>query len=154
MKFLNSDYSRGYANFAKGTSRRQASNNVTPKRSSSAPMAPITPAQEITKSPKSVKGNPRGTNASSAITPAYGPQPLYGPQQKKGKLGNAKDAIEGKAQYYGAKAKNTLAKAGRFISNNKVGVGLATAGALGAAGVAIARKMRSDKGRKRGQYSK
>lgn len=145
MKFLNSDYSKGYANFAKGTSRRQASNNITPKRSSSAPMAPTTPAKDAVKSPASVKGNRRGANASSAMTPAYGPQPLYGPQQKKGKLGNAVDSARGKAQYLGAKTKNTLKKAGSFIAKNKVGVGLAAAGALGAAGGAIALKMRNKK---------
>jgi hypothetical protein len=148
MKFMNSKYSKGYANFAK---KGNQSRSPGRKGQSGAPTPSTTPF-EAPKSQAAAK-NPRGGNASSALTPAYGPQPLYGPQQKKGKLGNAKDAVAGKAQYYGAKAKNTLAKAGKFISKNKVGVGLAAAGALGAAGVAMARKMRSDKGRKRGNYS-
>lgn len=142
MKFLNSDYSKGYANFAKKTSSAP-----TKKRSSSAPMQSYPAAKETAVASKSSGKNPRGGNASSAMTPAYGPQPLYGPQQKKGKLGKAKDAVAGKAQYLGAKTKNTLAKAGSFIAKNKVGAGLAAAGALGAGigATALARKMRNKK---------
>lgn len=49
-----------------------------------------------------------------------------------------------------------LREAGQFIMKNKVGTGLAAAGALGAGigATALIRKMRSDKGKKRGQYSK
>lgn len=50
------------------------------------------------------------------------------------------------------KGVSLLKKAGRFVMKNKVGVGLGAAGALGAAGLAI-RKMRSDKGKKRGNYN-
>lgn len=148
MKFLNSDYNRGYANFGVSREQKQA-------RKLAAKNAQKLALQNKT-APTS-GGFKALTNTEDAIKgAAYGPQPMIGPQQKKGGFGKAKDAIEGKAQYYGAKAKNTLAKAGNFVKNNKVGVGLAAAGALGAAGagLAIARKMRSDKGRKRGQYSK
>ena len=155
---MNSNY--GYANFAKkanqsrspgrkGQQPRSASPSTQPyvaAKPQSAPSASTSSGQRINMQ--------RGYNASDALNPAYGPQPLVGPQQQKGVFGKTKDAVAGKAQYYGAKAKNTLAKAGRFIKNNKVGVGLAAAGALGAAGYGIARKMRSDKGKKRGQYSK
>jgi hypothetical protein len=175
MKFLNSNY--GYANFAKGsrtsggTSRRsggnEAANSKRPGRTGNTPAAKVTtngpdivapakrPANQGAGAYSSKNPNMwRGENASKALSPANGPQPFYGPQQKKGKLGNLKDAVEGKAQYYGAKGKNMLAKAGKFISNNKVGVGLAAAGALGAAGAGLAiRKMRSDKGKKRGNYN-
>lgn len=162
MKFLNSNY--GYANFAKkssrtsgGTSRRpgrnEAPNAKRPGRTGNTP-APKVVTKNTADIVPSTLNSRKGYNASSALTPAYGPQPLYGPQQKKGFLGSAKDTIEGKAQYYGAKGKNMLAKAGKFISKNKVGVGLAAAGALGAAGAGLAlRKMRSDKGKKRGNYN-
>lgn len=175
---MNSNY--GYANFAKkssrtsgGTSRRsggnEAPNSKRPGRTGNTPAAKVTtngpdivapakrPANQGAGAYSSKNPNMwRGENASKALSPANGPQPFYGPQQKKGWLGNTKDAVEGKAQYYGAKAKNTLAKAGRFIGNNKVGVGLAAAGALGAGigATALMRKMRSDKGKKRGKYSK
>jgi len=48
--------------------------------------------------------------------------------------------------------KRGLKAAGRFAMKNKLGVGLAAAGALGAVGYGVYRKTRSDKGRKRGSY--
>jgi len=72
----------------------------------------------------------------------------------QGKAGKkVKSAIAGAKQsgrdavYAGKKG---LKAAGRFAMRNKVGVGLAAAGALGAVGYGVYRKTRSDKGRKRG----
>lgn len=128
MKFLNSDYSKGYANFAAA--------GYYAKKKAAAETANSNAVRE--------RAMARQGKAASSPTP-FGPQPLVGPQQKKGFFGKTKDAAAGKAQYLGAKTKNTLAKAGKFIKNNKVGVGLAAAGALGAAGGAIALKMRNKK---------
>jgi len=151
MKFLNSDYSKGYANFAGGRNRSEKAKPNADSKSIRERAVARGNAQES----KVVRQNAMARQGRAASTPTpFGPQPLVGPQQKKGFFGKAKDAAAGKRQYYGAKAKNSLSSAGKFIAKNKVGVGLAAAGALGAAGVAMARKMRSDKGKKRGQYSK
>lgn len=139
MKFLNSNY--GYANFAKGAMGQNAPSNSranpTPKKLGKG-YSSKNPAMG------------RGDFAPSVFANETGPQPMYGPKQAESKLGNAKNAIESKAQGYGAKGKNMLARAGKFVKNNKVGVGLAAAGALGAVGYGAYRKMRSDKGKKRG----
>jgi hypothetical protein len=186
MKFMNSDYgyadfARGKSTRRSGTAgaspRNSTDPNVTKSSGGTAPSKPaaknsgkrmgaynnsgdvVKPVKAVpdatTSSGQRINRN-RGANASSALSPTYGPQPMFGPQQKKGKLGNLKDAVEGKAQYYGAKGKNALAKVGRFAMKNKVGTGLAAAGALGAVGLGIAgvRKMRADKGKKRGSYSR
>lgn len=146
MKFLNSNYSNRYADFGVSREQKQARKMAAQNATKSAAQNKTAPKSGGFKSLTATEDAVKGA--------AYGPQPFIGPQQKKGGFGKAKDAVEGKAQYLGAKAKNTLAKAGSFIKKNKVGVGLAAAGALGAAGVGIARKMRADKGKKRGQYSK
>lgn len=146
MKFMNSNY--GYANFGVSREQKQARKMAAKNAQKLASQNKTAPKSGGFKSLASTEDVIKGA--------AYGPQPLVGPQQKKGGFGNAMDSARGKGQYYGAKAKNTLAKAGRFIGKNKVGVGLAAAGALGAGigATALMRKMRSDKGKKRGQYSK
>lgn len=98
----------------------------------------------------------RGDFAPSAFANEVGPQPLYGPAQKKGRVANARDAMAAKRQSLSAKSSNMLKKAGKFVKGNKLGVGLGAAGALGAVGLGIAgvRKMRADKGKKRGSYSR
>lgn len=135
MKFLNSDYSKGYANFAAA--------GYYAKKKAAAETANSSAVRE--------RAMARQGRVASSGTNSFGPQPMQGPQQKKGKIGqgltSAKNAAAGKAQYLGAKTKNTLAKAGSFIAKNKVGVGLAAAGALGAGigATALARKMRNKK---------
>jgi len=132
MKFMNSAPKKGYANFAAA--------GYYAKKKAAAENANSAAVRERSMSRQ-------GRVASSASPTSSGPQPFIGPQQKKGKLGKAKDAVAGKAQYYGAKAKNTLAKAGSFIAKNKVGVGLAAAGALGAGigATALARRNKKKK---------
>lgn len=143
MKFLNSNYN--YADFKRSKEQKQARKMAAANANKSAAQNKIAPKGGGFKSLSATEDAIKGA--------AYGPQPLIGPQQKKGWLENTKDAVAGKGQYYGAKGKNMLAKAGRFIANNKVGVGLAGAGALGAVGYGVYRKMRSDKGKKRGNYN-
>ena len=67
----------------------------------------------------------------------------------------AKSSIAG-AKQFGRDAvyagKQGLKATGRFAMRNKLGVGLAAAGALGAVGYGVYRKTRSDKGKKRGSY--
>ena len=155
MKFLNSNY--GYASFAKGTSRRAAPNqpfNSQQQSVTSGGTSRRTGGKEAPTAKTSTRGplgkSVMGTEKRALVDDAIGPKPFIGPQQKRSKLKNVKDAFENKAQGYGAKGKNMLAKAGKFIKNNKVGVGLAAAGTLGAVGYGAYRKMRSDKGKKRG----
>lgn len=62
----------------------------------------------------------------------------------RAKLNQLKDSAK--------KRKSILGKAVKFIGKNKLGIGLAGAAALGGIGYGIARKMRSDKGKKRGFY--
>ena len=142
MRFMNSDYGKGYANFAKATSRRAAPNKP-----------PSSVQQSVTSGGTSRRtgGNELPTAKQSTRGPL--PKSTMG-LEKRASVNN--NTLKSKAQSFGVKAKSTLAKAGSFIAKNKVGVGLAAAGALGAGigATALARKMRSDKGRKRGQYSK
>lgn len=144
MKFLNSDYSKGYANFAGGRNR---SEKVKPNADSKS-IRERAVARGQSQESKVVRQNAMARQGKAASSPTpFGPQPLVGPQQKKGFFGKTKDAAAGKAQYLGAKTKNTLAKAGSFIAKNKVGAGLAAAGALGAGigATALARKMKNKK---------
>lgn len=170
MKFMNSNY--GYANFAKGKSydspfgkSKKVTNEIVSARSRKAPTydspfgkgTPETQSKALANTLAKPELREPGVirNAkSTAAGVSQGTRDVLGTQGKTGV--KVKSTIAGLQQsgrdavYAGGQ---TLKKAGRFIKNNKVGVGLAAAGALGAAGYGIIRKMRSDKGKKRGKYS-
>lgn len=148
MKFLNSNYSSGYANFTK---KPKADAFDVPFVQNPA----VAPGKDLTKSEK-LKATIAAERASAQSRIAQEKAKRYGgssspsrpaPKEVRIRNGNLLD----NAKEAGSSG---LKKAGKFIKNNKVGVGLAAAGALGAAGYGVYRKMRSDKGKKRGQYSK
>jgi hypothetical protein len=171
MKFMNSDY--GYANFAsKRASDARAANrakNVTtvtlvepggklaviPKSSKQQTKAQ-SKALKNTFAPPTVREPGMARNARSTAAGAkQGVRDATGWAGRRGIRSNIAGAKQGMRDgaYAGGQA---LKQAGRFIGRNKVGVGLAAAGALGAGigATVLARKMRSDKGKKRGSYSK
>lgn len=147
MKFLNSNYGNdgyNYANFAGGRNRNRASgfdipvtkagDNVKyPAPSSTIPLKP--PSAESLKTLEN--DMKRGEARSSKPAPA--------------KRVRIREGANSNKLY--RQGRVALKKAGRFVKGNKVGVGLAAAGALGAVGYGVYRKMRSDKGKKRGNYN-
>ena len=154
MKFLNSNYKKGYANFAKKP-KPKASNFDVPFIQNPA----VAPGKDLTKSEK-LKATIAAEKASAQSRIAQEKAKRYGgssspsrPAPKEIRISNGNLLDDAKEA-----GSSGLKKAGKFIKNNKVGVGLAAAGALGAVGSAVGygvyRKMRSDKGKKRGQYSK
>lgn len=147
MKFLNSNYGNNgynYANFAR-TRRRSSANDIPitkagdnvkyPTREPVKPMAPPTAAQlETLDNNLKAAENRKGGSKSSA------------PKRVRVRSGMNSNKLFRQGRV-------ALKKAGRFAMKNKVGVGLAGAGALGAVGYGVYRKMRSDKGKKRGSYN-
>lgn len=135
MKFLNSNYGNdgyNYADFAVKRTKTKGTRTSNPN-----PFA-------------STAGEGKYTG-----TKTYGKE--LGERIKEGRTGMSQ--LPASEQITNIKKKPTkgtvaLKNAGRFIKKNKIGLGLAAAGALGAVGYGAYRKMRSDKGRKRGQYSK
>lgn len=166
MKFMNSK--NGYANFA---SKQAAAARVAAKAANktkdsvgsfiAGPKGVNSPGGKLALIPKplentfakaelqkpgivrSVKSTVAGVSQSA--------KNLFGTQGKNGVA--AKSTIAGLKQkgrdvaYGGGQM---LKNAGKFAKNNKVATGLAAAGALGAVGYGAYRKMRSDKGKKRG----
>ena len=131
MKFLNSDYGHDGYNYADFAVKRTKTKGIR------------TPSSD-----------PFG-GVQSTGTKTYGKE--LSDNIKSGRAGMSQLPADQKTAIVRKKATKTgvaLKNAGRFIKKNKVGLGLAGAGALGAVGYGIYRKMRSDKGRKRGQYSK
>lgn len=130
MKFLNSDYN--YADFAVKRVRTKSTNR-TPNPN---PFA-------------STAGEGKYTG-----TKTYGKE--LGENIKRGRAGMSQLPTDQKVAVTRKKATKmgrALKQIGRFAMKNKVGLGLAAAGGLGLAGVGIARKIRSDKGQKRGNYN-
>ena len=178
MKFMNSNY--GYADFAgRGkTTRRSGSagstNSGVPKNSGSAP-SKFTPNKQIQVNSKDVVPSVnKPKNQSKVLANTFAKPELREPGIARSARSSAAGASQGSRNLFGTqgkngvKAKSTIAglqqkgrdvaysggqmlkNAGKFAKNNKVGVGLAAAGALGAVGYGAYRKMRSDKGKKRG----
>ena len=157
MKFMNSNY--GYADFKKRITLDTRTGNIT--------------SREITRSKDVVPafGKPK---SRKALAGTFAPPQIREPGMGRNARSTAAGASQGSRNLFktqgrnGVKAKSTVAglkqsgrdaayaggqmlkKAGRFAKNNKVGVGLAAAGALGGVGYGVYRKMRSDKGKKRG----
>lgn len=148
MKFLNSNYSSGYANFTK---KIKADDFGVPFVQNPA----VAPGKDLTKSEK-LKATIAAERASAESRIAQEKAKRFGGSSKPSRPAPKEIPIRSGNILSDAKEAGAsgLKKAGKFIKNNKVGVGLAAAGALGAAGYGISRKMRSDKGKKRGQYSK
>lgn len=162
---MNSDY--GYANFKKGKTYISpygqgggaggaaggATTPISTARSKKTKTY-MSPYGQGTPKAKALKGTPAAPtlrepgiarNARSTAAGAkQGARDLTGWAGKRGIRSNIAGAKQGArdAAYAGTQ---TLKKAGRFVMKNKVGVGLAAAGALGAAGGAIALKMRNKK---------
>lgn len=132
MKFLNSNYSSNYANFA------SKADNFLKDLKKATEKGPKTPTQ---------LPGPQFTPSNTGFTPASPKSPAGSKPDKF--LKDLKRATD-RGRNKGVKL---LRKAGKFVKNNKVGVGLAGAGALGAVGYGVYRKMRSDKGKKRGSYN-
>jgi hypothetical protein len=155
MKFMNSNYS--YADFAGGRNRsgrntKQVVSQVDdafdipvgkpstkakyPAPSSTIPMKP--PSAE---SLKTLENDMKRGESRSSTPPAS-------------KRIRAREGANSSKLF--RRGRVALKQAGRFAMRNKVGTGLAAAGALGAVGLGIAgvRKMRADKGKKRGSYSR
>ena len=158
MKFMNSNY--GYADFKKRTTLDTKTGNITSK--------------DITNSKDVVPAFGKPKNRSKALANTFAKPELREPGIARSARSTAAGASQGSRELFktqgrnGVKAKSTIAglkqsgrntvyaggqmlkNAGKFAKNNKVGVGLAAAGALGAVGYGAYRKMRSDKGKKRG----
>jgi len=133
MKFLNSN--NNYADFAVKRTRTKGTNRTAEIRSN-----PFTGEATLT-------GNSTGTKT-------YGKG--LSDNIKSGRAGMSQLPSDQRVAITPKKATKTgslLKKAGKFAMRNKIALGLGAAGALGAVGVGVARKMRSDKGRKRGSRS-
>ena len=80
---------------------------------------------------------------------------IYKSEGKQSISATGKEKLkELKTAYKKRKFTANIGKAKNFIGKNKLGIGLAGATALGGIGYGITRKMRSDKGKKRGFYNR
>jgi len=138
MKFLNSNYGNNglnYADFA--VKRTKTKGTRTPEMRAN----PFTGATTPT-------GNSTGTKSYGAVGErAIGANTLSN-RIKSGRAGMGALPADQKTAIVKKKATKTgvaLKKAGRFAMKNKVGLGLAAAGALGAVGYGAYRKLKSKK---------
>ena len=146
MKFMNSNYGNdgyNYANFGGGRNRQSTSADdipvgkpstkaVYPAASSTIPMNPPSAESLKTLENDMLRAESKASKSSS-------------PKRVRVREGANSNKLYRRGRV-------ALKQAGRFVKNNKVATGLAAAGALGAVGYGVYRKMRSDKGKKRGNY--
>lgn len=146
MKFLNSNYGNNgnnYANFAGGRNR-----NRTPGFD-----IPVTQAGDKVKYPAPssiIPMKPPSADSLKTLENDMKRAESKGSKSSPPKRVRIREGANSNKLY--RRGRVALKQAGKFVKKNKVGVGLAAAGALGAVGYGVYRKMRSDKGKKRGNY--
>lgn len=158
MKFLNSNYrSKGYnyANFSTDQVKNQEAIRARKAAIANAEDFPITQASSSVRYPTPSPAPPQNPPSPEAIKNLEKEVRRIESTQRSTKSDPPKrvrirEGANSNKLY--RRGRVALKQAGKFVKNNKVGVGLAAAGALGAVGYGVYRKMRSDKGKKRGNY--